>query len=580
MRRRRGITTLVALAALAASAGGGAAAFAADAPKPDLGTDAQRQAGRKVYAQYCSQCHGDDGAGDGISAPRLHPRPRDFTSGKFKFRSTPTGYLPTDDDLRRTIKDGLPYTGMANFDTILSDEQVTDVIEYLKTFSADFKDPQAYAAPIDIPAAPKLGPNAEEVGYKTYVQIGCARCHGEKGRGDGSSAPTLRDDWGYSIRPADLAMPWTFRGGDRPEDIFRSISTGLTGTPMAGFADGLTVEQRWQIVGWILAQAGKRVDDPYQDLVSAVPVADLSELDGAKTVADAKKAFADAPAALFPVIGQIMQPGREFHPTVVGIEMRAIYDSDEVAFQVSWHDIRADTGGHNAPDLEAPPFEQQVDPYAKPAPEAKPAEAADQGGQSGGGFWGSGPAAGAEAAGPAPIPASPFSDAVAVQFPIELRPGVKMPYFLFGDSQYPVELWFVDLAHPGQGRIYQAAGSDSIEADKGVAPHAISGYDHGEWTVVFRRDRQPSQGISFQEGTYVPVAFSVWDGLARERGPKRGLTAWHYVYVEPSQKPAVAAPMAKAGLTVLVLELLVVALVRRRKKKISEATPNLHPGEV
>lgn len=561
MRSRRAIVALAALAAL----GWGGAAAAAEAPKPDLGTDAQRQAGKKVYDQYCAQCHGDDGAGDGIAALRLHPRPRDFTSGKFKFRSTATGYLPTDDDLRRTIRDGLPYTGMANFDTLLSDEQVTDVVEYLKTFSADFEDPQAYAAPIDIPSAPKLGADAEEVGYKTYVQIGCARCHGEKGRGDGPSALTLRDDWGYSIRPADLTMPWTFRGGDRPEDIFRSISTGLTGTPMAGFADGLTVEQRWQIVGWILAQAGKRVDDPYSDLVSAVPVADLSGLDQAKDVAAAEKLFADAPAALFPVIGQIMQPGREFHPSAVAVRMRAIYDPERVAIEVSWHDMRPDTDGHNAPDLQAPPFEQQVDPFAPPAPEAKPAAEAAQGGQSGG-FWGGGTAA-AESSGPAPIPPTEFSDALAVQFPIELRPGVRMPYFLFGDSQYPVELWYVDLAHGDRPRIYQGQGSDALEADKGQAPKALSGYDRGEWTVVFWRDRQPSQGIRFDEGTYVPVAFSVWDGLARERGSKRGLTAWHYVYVEPSEQPSVVAPMAKAGLTVLLVELIVVGLVRRRRKR-------------
>ncbi len=570
MRARRTLVTFAVLAALGGGAGF-AAPTTAKAPKPDLGTDAQRQAGKKVYDQYCAQCHGDDGAGDGIAAARLHPRPRDFTSGKFKFRSTPTGYLPTDDDLRRTIRNGLPYTGMANFDTVLSDQQVTDVIEYIKTFSADFKDPQAYAAPIDVPGAPKLGPDAEKVGYKTFVEIGCARCHGDQGRGDGPSAPTLRDDWGDSIRPADLSMPWTFRGGDRPEDIFRSISTGLTGTPMAGFADGLTVEQRWQIVGWILAQAGKRLDDPYSDLVSAVPVADLSALDQAKDVAAAKKLFADAPPALFPVIGQIMQPGRDFHPSVVAVEMRAIYTQDEVAFEVSWHDMRRDATGHNAPDLQAPPFEQQVDPFAPPTPEAKPAAAEAGGG--GGGFWGGGAASAAQSSGPAPIPPSEFSDAVAVQFPIELRPGVRMPYFLFGDSQYPVELWFVDLAHGDRAEIYQGQGSDALEAGKGSAPQALSGYDHGEWTVVFRRERQPSQGIRFDEGTYVPVAFSIWDGMARERGSKRGLTAWHYVYVEPSEKPPVVAPMAKAGLTVLLVELLVVALVRRRRKRHAEGTP-------
>ena len=42
----------------------------------------------------------------------LLPRPRDFTSGKFKIRTTPSGALPTDDDLRHIIREGMPYTSM------------------------------------------------------------------------------------------------------------------------------------------------------------------------------------------------------------------------------------------------------------------------------------------------------------------------------------------------------------------------------------------------------------------------------------------------------------------------------------
>ena len=66
--------------------------------------------------------------------------------------------------------------------------------------------------------------------------------------GDGPSAPTLVDDWGHPIRPADLAQRWTFRGGPTREDIYRTMSTGFNGTPMPGFGDdALKPDQKWAI---------------------------------------------------------------------------------------------------------------------------------------------------------------------------------------------------------------------------------------------------------------------------------------------------------------------------------------------
>ena len=56
-------------------------------------------AGRRVYLRYCVGCHGQDGDGAGENAQWIEPKPRDFTAAVFKCRSTPTGTLPTDEDL-------------------------------------------------------------------------------------------------------------------------------------------------------------------------------------------------------------------------------------------------------------------------------------------------------------------------------------------------------------------------------------------------------------------------------------------------------------------------------------------------
>lgn len=595
-----GLTTLLAPGALPAQA--------APDPDIDLGTDEQRSAGERVYAKYCSQCHGDDGAGQGIATPYLRPAPRDFTAGKYKIRSTPTGYVPTDEDLRRAIREGLPGTGMPAFET-LTEGEIRDVVYYLKSLAPDFEDPQAYAEPIDIPEPPPFSEDSLEVGFQTYVEIGCARCHGEQGRGDGRSAPTLRDDWGDFVPPADLTMPWLFRGGGSRQDIYRSISTGLAGSPMAGFADGLSEEQRWQIVDWIVAQArrtgatGEPGEPPYGTLVRAVPApAGAGALEAIAEDGDpaaARELFVDAPKTLFPVAGQVVHPGRSFRPGTVAIGAQAIYGPEAIAFLVTWHNLSAETDGSNAPGLEVPP--QDGVPFRQgPEEEAETGTGPDGQGSDEGDFWGTGTgddqAAGEPERGAAPEseggeggfwgeepsgtsdvfgeqstgaqgrpPGSDeFSDALALQFPIELREGVEKPHFLYGDPQYPVELWHVDLADP-VGRLYEGRGADAVAPADGVAPTVLADYADGEWAVVFVRDRRPAEGVEFAEDSFVPIAFSVWDGFYRERGSRRGITRWFHVYVDPPEDPEVVAPMAKAGLAVLALELVVIGLVRRRK---------------
>ncbi len=82
----------------------------------------------------------------------------------------------------------------------------------------------------------------------------CVECHGAEGRGDGN-AFNLKDDWGFSIQPADWHKCWNFRGSRQDpynvKNIFRTFSTGVNGTPMPSFADNTTVEERWDIANLV-----------------------------------------------------------------------------------------------------------------------------------------------------------------------------------------------------------------------------------------------------------------------------------------------------------------------------------------
>lgn len=206
--------------------------------------------GKDIYQRACSYCHGQTGKGDGKAARYLVTRPRDFTSGKIKVRSTPTGSLPTDQDLFHTITRGFPEYGMPRFQ-YLAPEERRAVATYIKTFfpTSMAEEP---LQPIEIGEPYPFSISLLSPGRQLYLDAGCAECHGQQGKGDGSSVPTLKDDWGRESRPLDFTMGARyFKGGAQAGDIVRTLLTGLTGTPMPTYNDVFTKEQLWSLAYYI-----------------------------------------------------------------------------------------------------------------------------------------------------------------------------------------------------------------------------------------------------------------------------------------------------------------------------------------
>jgi len=209
--------------------------------------------GKYVFERNCAVCHGPRGDGAGEMAASLTPRPRSFRDGMFKFRTTPFGKLPTDDDLRHTIKGGLSGTAMGMFNQ-LSDADVSAVIEYVKSFSRVWRKAESYGVPMKFPALPPwLKETSHVVKGKELFATHCAVCHGADADGKGLAAPTLKDIWNLPAQPSDLRQPH-LRCGDGPEDLYRVLATGLNGTPMISFDATLSPEQRWDIIAWILTR--------------------------------------------------------------------------------------------------------------------------------------------------------------------------------------------------------------------------------------------------------------------------------------------------------------------------------------
>jgi len=117
--------------------------------------------GKAVYVKWCAGCHGDTGAGDGPAASHMLPRPRDFTGAIYKIRTTASGQLPTDQDVLRSIDDGLPGTAMPAWKDRLSERERRDVVAYLKTFSAFFQDTSQHIVPLTFSKEPGGARSAE-----------------------------------------------------------------------------------------------------------------------------------------------------------------------------------------------------------------------------------------------------------------------------------------------------------------------------------------------------------------------------------------------------------------------------------
>jgi mono/diheme cytochrome c family protein len=211
--------------------------------------------GARLYQENCAVCHGKDGGGDGPAARQMDPRPRDLTAGQYLLRSTPTGSLPTDGDLFRSISRGLPGTAMIGWGGLGAADRWA-LVDYLRTLSPRFAE-ETPGDPVLVPPAPPASPtppaSLERIarGRRVWNEMRCAECHGKDGRGDGPAARTLKDARGNRVFAFDMTRGWKLKGGGAPEDLFRTLHTGLDGTPMPSYADAMTADDTWALVHFI-----------------------------------------------------------------------------------------------------------------------------------------------------------------------------------------------------------------------------------------------------------------------------------------------------------------------------------------
>lgn len=480
--------------------------------------------GKEIFEKWCYYCHGLKGGGDGPVVPRLDPKPRNFRNADFRFRTTPLGTLPTEDDLFKTISKGVFGTAMPFWETLLSEQERRQVISYIKTFSDNWEK----EGPGKSITSSKEPPSTEESiakGQELFKEFKCFLCHGDEGRGDGRITKTLRNEWGFQFKARNLTKGWLFKGGNTTQDIFNRISTGLNGTPMGSFAELVTEEDRWHLVHFV--KSLNRDPIPVTKGGGSIVVESkmIEEGDLATDPFDLRWDEIEKITEI-EMGGQLMIAPRAWNQSINSVNLRSMFNEKNVALLLEWDDR---TGAQD----------------------------------------------------------EIFRDAVAIQFPVKEYPGAEKPHFAMGDRTHKVNIWRWEAEYnpeaqaEGFQNIREYGGGTTVKEINGKgfkkplitqSSTDISGkgyWKDGRWRVVFERSlttEDKANDVQFATNKNFSVSFAAWDGANNEIGSQHSITPWYYVVLK-TQTPISVYIYALIGIIMVAGgELWFVAWLRNKRR--------------
>lgn len=516
------VPELLLAAALMSSAGLTQVATAAVTPTETPGREVN---GPTLYQQHCAGCHGANGDGNGPASVWLYPRPRNFGAGLFKIQSTPAGFLPTDDDLLRSITRGLPGSSMPSFG-YLDEASRRALVQQVKQLTVHtnaagqlvnrFEDARAagrLGQPVVVSPEPAVTLESLTLGKAMFTKMQCFNCHGETGAGDGPQVPTLKDDSGLAIRPRDFNTG-LFRGGFTGPDLYLRIHNGLPGTPMVPYGpEMMTPEERWALVHYVLSL--RRTDVAVNDL--------LAPEDSAIRVRNVATLPVDPMDPSWESLDPVRVPLNPLWPEtnqVYAVAVSALTDGRKLAVLLQWRDELPQNTAIRVQD---------------------------------------------------------FQDAAAVQFSLTGKYG----FLGMGDAQNPVNLWqwkaswqaeietgrppgpedayhsmHVDTYFQKERQFATAVGAGNVTSQRHLSPvedanargfgsfvsqpigqQNVAGkglWRDGFWNVVYIRDlkSKDADDVNFEPGKPVPLAFAIWNGEQRDRNGRKMVSNWYQLILD------------------------------------------------
>lgn len=537
---------------------------------------------KTLYLKYCSTCHGVDGTGEGTATVYLFPKPRDFTKGTFKFQSTPSGSLPTDGDLERTIRNGMPGSAMPAWDG-LSAEERKDLIAYVKTFSERFRTDKP-PDPLAIEKEPQSTPGMVRNGKAVFALAGCWMCHGKNGAGDGPSSNNMTDDLGRPIPPYNFTRAGAFKGGGTPQDIYRTFSTGIGGTPMPGYGDDALAVGR-ESFGDLTNLEGYYSSDEVREFKEFIAQWPKEEHLSRMTLGERKQLADDRRWSLVYYVLSLSRSGKAQISYTTTDHMLTSATIDDVSkfgdpFSQRWNAVRGE-------ELSLIALWQRDTPTdrvnVKSVTDGKSIafrlewEDGTQDDQA--------------------LHDAQFGDAAAIQFPLDPS---SQPFFGMGDTNFAVNIWQwkslweadskkyagVNSAFPrnatdfylfdvsGGSRMEYLVSKDSAKmisipwnagwasanslsaqsraslvedlnakgfgtlTSQGPTGQNVAGrgtWNQGRWSIVFVRTLMSKEkdDVNLGIGMSIPVSLAVWDGSLHDRNGQKMVTNWYTLTIGP-----------------------------------------------
>lgn len=460
----------------------------------------EARGGRALYERECAVCHGQGGKGDGPAAYLLFPKPRDFTRAYFKIRSTTSGSLPTDEDLFRTITNGMPGSAMPSFDWLSEDDRRA-LVQVVKGFSEAFEklEPELLPAP---PARPPADATELALGAQKYRELGCWKCHGEKGRGDGPSSEGLFDNWKRPIRANDFTRG-IYKGGGSEEDIYLRFASGMDGTPMPSYEGTATPVEIWALVRYVKSLAGEKV--AIQPSTGRLVAGRTS---GSAPASPDDPRWRDVDAFRVPLM--LLWQRKE---AIEALGVRALHDGDTLAILLTWEDPTPAWSvlrGEEFADAAAVQFSLAT-------------------------------AASHFAMGSTGAAVNIWHWRADRQLDLAQRRSLLEVYPATVTDDYPEALNFTTAADAGnlaasvrlpsavQDLNAEGFGTLTLQPAPQQNVTGMGIWKSGEWQVLIRRAlRSDDRGdVSFSPGRVYPIAFAVWDGDREDRDGQKAVSTWY-----------------------------------------------------
>jgi len=482
------------------------------------------QSGEVLYKEYCASCHGENGGGSGNLAYLLYPKPRDFTSGKYKIKSSPPGLPPTDDDIIKTIKQGMPGTAMPAFNFLHNDEIIKLTDEVKKFSSMNNQN----VKPLIIPTETQTTDEIIKLGKNIYNEVGCNMCHGNTGKGDGPSSQKLVDSKGFPIVPKNFTSG-NYIGGNTKQDLYLRFLTGIDGTPMPSYSNLAEVlgkpkkdenKLTWALVHYVKSlevEQYDRITKPIENN-KIISTKTKNVIDPEEFIYGSTNLWDNAEIYSIPV-SKLWQSESTNYQT---ISVRTMYNSKYIAIKMEWEDQTKDEVLYRVQD---------------------------------------------------------FQDAAAIQFSID---GVK-GFHGMGSEDHPTDIWLwkaewqlrtnnktesdIALAYANRvsdseietypklmndmaylsgrdaGNINSTANKTSpVENVIAKGPQTVMSFPNSEqnvvgngiwngqkWQVVFVRKlkSKSKQKVKITKHNPIPIAFAIWNGIKEDRNGQKLVSTWY-----------------------------------------------------